>query len=37
MAEDNSSEQIVDPWTVQAAKGENTINYDKLIGIIVLC
>ena len=32
----NSSEQKVDPWTVKAAAGESTINYDKLIGIIIL-
>ena len=28
----SSSEQKVDPWTVKAAVGESTINYDKLIG-----
>lgn len=32
--EAQSKEQQVDPWTVHAAEGEATINYDKLIGII---
>ena len=29
--EASSKEQKVDPWTVQAAEGEATIDYDKLI------
>lgn len=32
--EAQSKEQQVDPWTVRAAEGEATINYDKLIGIM---
>ena len=31
----SSKEQKVDPWTVQAAEGEATIDYDKLIGTII--
>ena len=31
--EASSKEQKVDPWTVHAAEGEATIDYDKLIGI----
>lgn len=30
--EASGKEQKVDPWTVQAAEGEATIDYDKLIG-----
>ena len=30
--DEGTKEQKVDPWTVQAAEGEATINYEKLIG-----
>ena len=30
--DESAKEQKVDPWTVKAAEGEATINYDKLIG-----
>lgn len=33
--EESGKEQIVDPWTVHAAEGESTIDYDKLIGTTV--
>ena len=33
--EESGKEQIVDPWTVHAAEGESTIDYDKLIGMTV--
>ena len=29
-------EQIVDPWTAQAGEGEKKINYDKLIGKLLI-
>lgn len=29
---ESNKEQKVDPWTVHAAEGEATIDYDKLIG-----
>lgn len=32
MTEAAAKEQVVNPWTAQAAEGEKKIDYDKLIG-----
>jgi hypothetical protein len=37
MADTQASEQVVNPWEARAAEGANKIDYDKIIGIIVLC